>query len=124
MHLHRLAAAPVLALALTGTAAAQAGESPQTAPVPQIVSAAINPDPVHPGGQVEAVVQTTPDVVSVDAQVKGFHFTLDQTQPGRFAKSGTVPKIARFFKGTYHVTFVAHCAGGTTVQSGTDIVLN
>ena len=124
MHLHRLAAVPMLALALTGTAGAQAGEPEQTAPAPQIVSAAINPAPIHPGGPVEAVVQTSPNVVSVDAQVRGFHFSLEQKEPGKFAKSGVVPKIARFFKGTYHVTFVARCQGGSTVESGYDVVLN
>ena len=124
MHLHRVAAVPILALVMTGTAGAQAGDAPIGAGAPQIVSAVINPDPIHPGGPVEAVVETSPNVVSVDAQVKGFHFSLEQKQPGKFSKSGTVPKFARFFKGTYHVTFVAHCAGGTTVESGTDVVLN
>ena len=124
MHLHRVAFVPMLALALTGTAGAQAGEPAQAEAPPQIVSTAINPDPIHPGGPVEAVVQTSPNVVSVDAQVRGFHFNLDQKEPGKFAKAGTVPKIARFFKGTYHVTFVAHCAGGHTVESGYDVVLN
>ena len=120
MHLHyRLIAIPVLALALTGTAVAQAvGEAPQ------IVSAAINPDPVHPGGRVEAIVRTSPDVTAVDARVKGFKFSLNEVQPGQFQQTGTVPKIARFFKGTYHVVFTAHCAGGQTTQFGEDVVLN
>ena len=123
MHLQRLAATGILALALTGTAGAQAGETPQ-AGAPQIVSAAVNPDPIHPGGPVEAVVETSANVVGVEAHVKGFHFTLDQKEPGKFIKSGTVPKFARFFKGTYHVTFTARCAGGNSVESGTDVVLN
>lgn len=119
MHLdRRLVAIPALALALTGTAGAQAGD------VPMIVSIAINPDPLHPGSDVEAIVNTSPDVTAVEARVRGLKFNLNQLQTGEFRTTGRVPKIARFFKGTYHVTFVAHTSDGRTVEGAHDIVLN
>ena len=119
MHLdRRLIAVPTLALALTGTAGAQAGD------MPLIIAIAVNPVPLHPGSEVEAVVNTSPDVTAVEARVRGFKFTLNQAQAGEFRTTGKVPKIARFFKGTYHVTFIARTNDGQTAEDTHDVILN
>ena len=119
MQLHsRLVAVPILALALTGTAVAQAGDAPQ------IISAQIDPSPVHPGGAVDALVTTSPDVTGVDVKVKGLCFHLDEVEAGEFHQHGTVPKIARFFRGTYRVTFVATGADGAQTETEEDVTLN
>lgn len=127
MHLHyRLAAAlPILALTLLGASPSHPRVLAQTGTEePQIVAAQINPSPVHPGDSVVVTVATTPNVVGVDAQVKSYHFHLDPVEAGEFRATGRVPKIARFFKGTYHVVFTAHCSGGQTTQYSEDVVLN
>lgn len=128
MHLHHrfAATAPILAFALLGAAPPSAAHPAVVAQAepPQIVAAAVNPSPVHPGDDVVVTVATTPNVVAVDAQVKSYHFHLDPVEAGQFRATGKVPKIARFFKGTYHVVFTAHCAGGQTTQFGEDVVLN
>lgn len=127
---HRLAAAPflVLTLALTTAAGAQTTtESPQPSPAagaPQIVSVAINPDPVHAGKSVDATIETTPDVVAVQARVMNLKIDIPRDGDGTFHKSAKVPWMARFFKGTYKVTFVATCKDGHEAQSEQDIVLN
>ena len=127
---HRLTAAPilVLSLALTGAAGAQStSESPPTsapASAPQIVSVAINPDPVHAGKSVDAIVETTPDVVAVQAHVMNLKIDIPRDKDGAFRKSAKVPWMARFFKGTYKVTFVATCKDGHEAQSEQDVVLN
>jgi hypothetical protein len=127
MHLHpRLSAvAPPLVLALLAAGPPLPSASPAVMiEDPQIAAVAIDPDPVHPGSHVVVTVQTSTNVVSVDAHVKSFTFHLDPVQSGEFRGIGTVPKIARFFKGTYHVTFIAHCSGGQTAEYGQDVVLN
>jgi hypothetical protein len=89
-----------------------------------IVSAAIDPVPIHAGDAVEAIVLTTPDVVSVEAHVAHFRFAIPQLEPGKFRQTGQVPKIARFFRGTYHVTFVGRCNDGRTAEKGEEVILN
>ena len=128
---HRLAAAPciVLALALSAAAGAQTQttSSPQPGPAagaPQIVSVAINPDPVRAGKSVDATIQTTPDVVAVQARVMNLKIDIPRQADGEFHKTAVVPWMARFFKGTYNVTFVATCKDGHETQSRQDIVLN
>lgn len=127
---HPPLARAALAAALAALAAALGGLFPlparaqDDAPQPKILSATIVPDPIHPGEQVAADVATSPNVTSVEAHVKGMTFKLPEVHPGEFRLERTVPKIARFFKGTYHVTFVAHCAGGREAESAEDIVLN
>jgi hypothetical protein len=126
MHLpHRCAYILTLAVALSGTASAEISDDHQTdKSSPQIVSAAIDPDPIHPGDAVEATVLTTPDIVSVEAHVVHLKFAIPQLEPGKFRQTGHVPKIARFFHGTYHVTFVGRCSDGRTVERNEEIVLN
>jgi hypothetical protein len=113
-----------LAVALSGTASAEISDGYQAVQSPQIVSAAIDPKPVHPGDAVEATVLTTPDIVSVEAQVVHLRFAIPQLEPGKFRQRGHVPKIARFFHGTYHVTFVGRCSNGRTVEKLEEVVLN
>lgn len=113
-----------LAAVLSGTASAQINDGAQTAQSPKIVSAAIDPAPVHPGDTVEATVLTTLDVVSLEAHVGALRFAIPQTEPGKFRQTGHVPKIARFFHGTYHVTFVGRCQDGRTTEMREDVVLN
>jgi hypothetical protein len=120
----RWAFVPAFAVVLSGTASAQLSDGSQAVQSPQIVSAAIDPRPVHPGDAVEAIVLTTPDIVSVEAHVAHFKFAIPQFEPGKFRQSGRVPKIARFFHGTYHVTFVGRCSDGRTAETREDIVLN
>jgi len=120
----RLAAAlPLLALGLMG-AAAPVGSPDAPEAEPQIAAVDINPSPVRPGGHVVVTVETSPNVVAVDAHVKSFTFHLGPVGSGGFRSVGTVPKIARFFKGTYRVTFVARCSGGRTTEYGEDVVVN
>jgi hypothetical protein len=125
-HRHPVLAPPlVLALLAGAPGTAAPGVPAEAAPFNATISAvAIEPDPVHPGSKVVVTVQTSPDVVAVDAHVKSFTFHLDPVQSGEFQCTGTVPKIARFFKGTYRVTFVARRSGGQTTEYGQDVVLN
>jgi hypothetical protein len=120
----RFAFIPALAVVLSGTASAQVSDGPQAPQIPLIVSAAIAPAPIHPGGDVEAIVLTTPDIVSMEAHVAHFTFTIPPLEPGKFRQTGHIPKLARFFHGTYHVTFVGHCSDGRTAETSEDIILN
>ena len=113
-----------LAAVLSGTASAQISDGPQTAQSPKIVSAAIDPAPLHPGDTVQATVLTTLDVVSLEAHVGLLTFAIPQIEPGKFRQTAHVPKMARFFHGTYHVTFVGHCQDGRTAEMREDVVLN
>jgi hypothetical protein len=125
MHLqHPCSLILILAVALYGTAAAEIGDDHQAVQSPQIVSAAIDPEPLHAGDPVEATVLTTPDIVSVEAHVVHLKFAIPQLEPGKFRQIGHVPKIARFFHGTYHVTFVGRCSDGRTAERSEEIVLN
>lgn len=121
MDLHRtLASVAILVFSLVGAAPLDP-PSPQG---PHIASVQIDPSPIHPGDEVAATVATSTDVVAVDALVRGFTFHLDATDSGLFHKTAHVPKIARFFKGTYHVRFIARSSSGQTTESECDIVLN
>jgi hypothetical protein len=120
----RWAIVPALAVVLSSTASAQSSDGSQAVQAPQIVWAAIDPKPVHPGDVVEATVLTTPDIVAVEARVAHFTFAIPQLEPGKFRQAGRVPKIARFFHGTYHVTFVGRCSDGRTAETREDLVLN
>jgi hypothetical protein len=120
----RCALVPALAIVLCATASAQRSDDPEAVQSPQIVSAAIEPEPLHPGDTIEAIVRTTPDIVSVEAHVAHFTFAIPQLEPGKFRQTGRVPKIARFFHGTYHVTFVGRCSDGRTVEKREDVLLN
>jgi hypothetical protein len=113
-----------LAAVLSGTASAQVNDGPQTAQSTQIVSAAIDPTPIHPGDTVVAIVVTTLDIVSLEAHVGVLKFAIPQIEPGKFRQTGHVPKIARFFHGTYHITFVGRCQDGRTAEMREDVVLN
>jgi hypothetical protein len=113
-----------LVAVLSGTASAQISDGPQTAQSPKIVSAAIDPAPIHPGDTVQATVFTTPDIVSLEAHVGLLKFAIPRIEPGKFRQTGHVPKMARFFHGTYHVTFVGHCQDGRAAEMREDIVLN
>jgi hypothetical protein len=120
----RFAFIPALAALLSGTTTAQVRDVPQIVQLPQIVSAAIDPEPIHPGDAVEATVLTTPDIVSVKATVAHLWFAIPQVEPGKFRQTGHVPKIARFFRGTYHVTFIGRCTDGRTAEMREDVILN
>jgi hypothetical protein len=115
---------PALAVVLAGTASAQVDDSPQAVQSPRIVSTAIDPMPVHPGDTVDATVLTTPDVVSVEAYVAHVTIAIARVEPGTFRQTARVPKIARFFHGTYDVTFVARRSDGRTVETHEDVVVN
>jgi hypothetical protein len=117
---HTLATAPLLAFMLLGTAPLD----PAPPQGPRIVTAAIAPSPIHPGGQVVITVETSPDVIAVDGQVRGHTFHMEPIQSGEFRASGRVPKFARFFKGTYRITFVGRCANGQTTEYERDVVVN
>ena len=112
-----------LVLATLAADAPPPSPSPAVSDAGAIVSATIAPEPVHAGTMVVADVTTAPDVTSVDARVRSFKFSLSEVKPGEFRKSGKVPWIARFFKGTYVVTFFAHRADGTTAQTTQNVVL-
>lgn len=117
---HALSTAPLLAFMLLGAAP----PDPNPEQGPRIMAAAIAPSPVHPGDQFVVTVETSTDVVAVDAHVRGRTFHIDPIDRGLFQSSGSVPKFARFFKGTYRVTFVAHCASGETTEYERDVVLS
>jgi hypothetical protein len=117
---HALATAPLLAFMLLG--AAPPDPTPEQGP--RIVGAAIAPSPIHPGDQFVVTVETSIDVVAVEAHVRGRTFHLEPVESGLFQSSGSVPKFARFFKGTYRVTFVGHCASGKTAEYERDVVLS
>lgn len=109
--------APLLAFTLLGAASLDA--APQQGP--RIVTAAIAPSPIHPGDDVVVTVETSADVVAVDAHVHGRTFHVEPIESGVFRASGHVPKFVRFFKGTYHITFVGHCASGETTEYERDV---
>jgi hypothetical protein len=87
--------------------------APTTPSGPQIYSVHATPSIVHGGESVVWDVRTTPDVVSVDAQVSLYALQMEKQSAGHFALSFAVPSnVPWFFHGTYDLDVRAHSESG------------
>lgn len=80
---------------------------------PTILDVAISPLPVLGGEPATTTVDTTTDVVEVEAHVAFVRIPIPRVAPGRFELVRDVPHIPRIFRRTYAVTFVARSDDGT-----------
>jgi len=112
-----IACASLLVLVNVGSISAADPES-------RIVSITIDPTPLVSGGPVSVFVETTPDIVSVEAAVGPHHVTIPEVESGMYYGSSTIPRLPRFIRGNFHVRFLGKTAAGTIVAADTTIRLN
>ena len=90
----------------------------------RIISAVIDPHDLVSGGPVSATIETTPDVVTVEAIAGPRHIEIPQVEPGHYYGAGTIPHLPHFIHGHFKVRFIGHTAQGETCVAETTIKLN
>ena len=101
-----------------------AGSVSAADPDSRIVSVTIDPTSLVSGGPVSVTVETTPDVVNVEAAVGPHRITIPEVESGMYYGSATVPRFPRFIRGRFHIRFFGKTAAGETVAADTTVRLN
>lgn len=117
--MHRAVSTTVCVLVLLAAGAASAQDD-----AARIVSITWDPPALISGGAVSVTVQTTPDVVSLEAVAASRHIPIPQVEPGKYVGTGQVPHFPRFIRGHFHVRFIGKTASGETVATDSTIQLN
>ncbi len=95
-----------------------------TAPTgPRIISVLATPAVIHAGETVAWDVRTTPDIVSVAANVTAYHLPLQRMEPGHFVLNFTVPSnVPAIFHGTYSLDVRGETASGASADRRVSLV--
>ena len=83
---------------------------------PAILDVVFSPSPLKAGKAVSLTVRTTPDVMTVSGRVLAYTFDVPKTGDGEFSGHGSVPWFARFYHGTFSITFTGRDAAGNATQ--------
>lgn len=110
------------AVALPGLAPDPSVNAPPAA-APAILNVTWNPQHLHAGSQFDVTIRTTPDVTALEADVLRYRLPVPKQTDGVFYASARVPWFARFYHGTFHVTFVGTDASGNQAQMEADVRL-
>lgn len=88
---------------------------------PAILGVTFTPERLRAGSDFEVTVHTTPDVTAMQALVMKYRLPVPKTSDGVFSASARVPWWARFYHGTFHVTFVGVDDAGGRAQMEADV---
>lgn len=114
------AVAALAAFALLGLAPADGPGVPAPAN-PAILNVTWSPAHLRAGRTFDVTVRTTPDITALEARVLKYRLPVPKAAEGIFYASARVPWIARFYHGTFHVTFVGTDATGDRAQMEADV---
>lgn len=114
------AMAGLAALALLGLAPDDDATAPPP-PNPAILNVTWSPQRLRPGQAFDVTIRTTPDVTALEACVLRYKLPVPKAADGVFTASARVPWFARFYHGTFHVTFVGTDASGDQTQMEADV---
>jgi hypothetical protein len=109
------------AFALLGVAPDDGTTVAPAPPNPAILNVTWSPAQLRAGHSFDVTVRTTPDVTAVEACVLKYRLPVPKTADGVFTASARVPWFARFYHGTFHVTFVGTDANGDQAQMEADV---
>jgi hypothetical protein len=114
------AMAGLAALALLGVAPDDGTDVPVPAN-PAILAVTWSPEHLRAGQTFDVTIRTTPDITALEACVLKYKVPVPKTSDGVFYASAKVPWFARFYHGTFHVTFVGTDASGDQAQMEADV---
>jgi hypothetical protein len=121
--LRLIAMAGLAAFALLGIAPDGVVTAPPSPPAadPAILDVTWSPQHLRPGHTFDVTIHTTPDITVLEACVLRYRLPVPKASDGVFYASARVPWFARFFHGTFHVTFVGTNANGDQAQMEADV---
>lgn len=108
-------------LAIAPDDGVNAPPSPPPAAVPAILNVTWSPQHLRAGHTFDVTIHTTPDITALEACVLKYKLPVPKASDGVFSASARVPWFARFFHGTFHVTFVGTDANGDQAQMEADV---
>lgn len=88
---------------------------------PAILTVTWSPEHLRAGHTFDVTIRTTPDITALEACVLKYKLPVPKTSDGVFYASAKVPWFARFYHGTFHVTFVGTDASGDQAQMEADV---
>jgi hypothetical protein len=112
--------AGLAAFALLGIAPDDGPEAPPPAN-PAILNVTWSPEHLRAGQMFDVTIRTTPDITALEACVLKYRLPVPKASDGVFYASARVPWFARFYHGTFHVTFVGTDATGDQAQMEADV---
>jgi hypothetical protein len=116
------ALAGLAALALLGIAPDDGLNAPPNAN-PAILNVTWSPQHLRAGHTFDVTIRTTPDITAIEACVLKYKLPVPKASDGVFSASAKVPWFARFYHGTFHVTFVGTDASGDQAQMEADVTI-
>jgi hypothetical protein len=114
------AMAGLAAFALLGLAPDDGADAPPP-PNPAILAITWSPEHLRAGQTFDVTIRTTPDIATLEACVLKYKLPVPKASDGVFYALARVPWFARFYHGTFHVTFVATGASGEQAQMEADV---
>ncbi len=88
---------------------------------PAILDITFAPDHLRAGAEFAVTIRTTPDIMTLEAEVMKYKLPVPKTGDGVFYASARVPWWARIYHGTFHVRFVGADATGAQAQMEADV---
>jgi hypothetical protein len=117
------AMAGLAALALLGIAPDPDAAVPPAATSPAILAITWTPEHLRAGQTFDVTIRTTPDIQALEACVLKYKLPVPKASDGVFSASARVPWFARFYHGTFHMTFVGTDATGDQAQMEADVYI-